>query len=41
MKTKWLKIAELGEQIKDIVIGPKGGEQLKAEKRRMKIVFSC
>ena len=41
LKTKFLRIVELGERIKDIVTGPEGGEQQKAEKRRIKIVFSC
>ena len=43
MKTRYrlLKIAQRGEQIEGIVIGPEGGEQQRAEKRRMKIVFSC
>ena len=36
IKTKLLKIAELRKRIKDIVIGTEGGEQQKAEKRRMK-----
>ena len=40
-KTKLLKIAELGKPIKDVVIGTEGGEQEKAEKRRMRIAFSC
>ena len=40
IKTK-LKITELGKRIKDIVIGTEGGEQQKAEKRRMRIAFSC
>ena len=38
MKPKLLKIAELGEWIKDIVIGTGGGEK-KAEKRVTEIVF--
>ena len=41
IKTKLLKISELGKRIKDIVIGTEGGEQQKAEKRRMRIAFSC
>ena len=41
IKTKLLKITEVGERIKDIVIGTEEGEQLKAEKRRIKVVFSC
>ena len=36
IKTKLLKIAELGKRVKDIVIGTEGGEKQKAEKRRMR-----
>ena len=41
IKTKLLKIAELGKRIKDIVIGTERGEQQKAEERRMRIALSC